>query len=64
MKGNNVEKSVWMVHVEVLKDMKKQLEELKKINDGSGMNSSGDYKSIKSVKEMEDIVAEQVSVLF
>lgn len=62
MKSSGVEKSVWMAHVEVLKDMKNQLEELKKVNRNTGTDASSDFKSIESVEQMEVIIAEQVSI--
>lgn len=40
MKSSGVEKAQWMPHVNALLDMKKQYEELKKIQENSANNST------------------------
>lgn len=46
MKSSNVEKSVWLPHVEILKNMKNHLEKLKKSN---GVESTS--KALNGEKE-------------
>lgn len=47
MKSKGLVKSMWMPQVEVLKDMKKQLEELKLANANGVSNTSTDFQNQK-----------------
>lgn len=44
MKGSGLEKSEWMPHVNILKDMKKQYEDLKKALGGNSVANGASWK--------------------